>query len=265
MSRPADGRAGDARLDARGTRAWSLGRGRVDRARWIERQVVGHERADEQVRERSARMMPSMSQARETLAPRRERDAVGRGADVVHPLRVGRGLLVVALRRLLLAAASGTGSANRCPAASASWASARRCGRGPAPACGSAAAGRWCSATRSATSSGRCGWSTTRRPSSGACRRCWGRRTTRRAAGSCPNCATTAIDRGPGVPGPRSTGRWSPRRRPQRLPRLSCSRSIASKSALKLPLPKPSEPCRSMSSKKTVGRSPSGLVKICSR
>ena len=51
----------------------------------------------------------------------------------------------------------------------------------------------------------------------------------------------------------------------QRLPRLSCSRSIASKSALKLPLPKPSEPCRSISSKNTVGRSPSGLVKICSR
>ena len=51
----------------------------------------------------------------------------------------------------------------------------------------------------------------------------------------------------------------------QRLPRLSCSRSIASNSALKLPLPKPSEPCRSISSKNTVGRSPSGLVKICSR
>jgi hypothetical protein len=51
----------------------------------------------------------------------------------------------------------------------------------------------------------------------------------------------------------------------QRLPRASCSRSMASKSALKLPLPKPSEPCRSMSSKNTVGRSPSGLVKICSR
>ena len=34
----------------------------------------------------------------------------------------------------------------------------------------------------------------------------------------------------------------------QRLPRSSCSRSIDSKSALKLPLPKPSEPCRSMNS-----------------
>ena len=34
----------------------------------------------------------------------------------------------------------------------------------------------------------------------------------------------------------------------QRLPRASCSRSIASNSALKLPLPKPSEPCRSMNS-----------------
>ncbi len=51
----------------------------------------------------------------------------------------------------------------------------------------------------------------------------------------------------------------------QRLPRLSCSRSIASKRALKLPLPKPMEPCRSMISKKTVGRSWTGLVKICSR
>ena len=36
--------------------------------------------------------------------------------------------------------------------------------------------------------------------------------------------------------------------RGQRLPRRSCSRSIASNSALKLPLPKPSEPCRSMNS-----------------
>ncbi len=51
----------------------------------------------------------------------------------------------------------------------------------------------------------------------------------------------------------------------QRFPRTSCSRSMAWNSALKLPLPKPSEPCRSMSSKNTVGRSPSGLVKICSR
>ncbi len=50
-----------------------------------------------------------------------------------------------------------------------------------------------------------------------------------------------------------------------RLPRLSCSRSIASKRALKLPLPKPIEPCRSMISKKTVGRSWTGLVKIWSR
>ena len=50
-----------------------------------------------------------------------------------------------------------------------------------------------------------------------------------------------------------------------RLPRRACSRSIASNSALKLPLPKPCEPCRSISSKKTVGRSCTGLVKICSR
>ena len=50
-----------------------------------------------------------------------------------------------------------------------------------------------------------------------------------------------------------------------RLPRFSCSRSIASNRAWKLPLPKPREPCRSMNSKNTVGRSPTGLPKICSR
>ena len=50
-----------------------------------------------------------------------------------------------------------------------------------------------------------------------------------------------------------------------RFPRRSCSRSMASNSALKLPLPKPSEPWRSMISKNTVGRSPRGLVKICRR
>lgn len=51
----------------------------------------------------------------------------------------------------------------------------------------------------------------------------------------------------------------------QRLPRFSCSRSIASNRALKLPLPKPIEPWRSIISKKTVGRSWTGFVKICSR
>lgn len=59
---------------------------------------------------------------------------------------------------------------------------------------------------------------------------------------------------------PRRTSRWA-----QRLPRFSCSRSIASKRALKLPLPKPIEPWRSIISKKTVGRSWTGFVKICSR
>ena len=53
--------------------------------------------------------------------------------------------------------------------------------------------------------------------------------------------------------------------RVHRLPRLACSRSIASNSALKLPLPKPCDPCRSISSKNTVGRSCTGWVKICSR
>src|SRR6266702_3798375 len=51
----------------------------------------------------------------------------------------------------------------------------------------------------------------------------------------------------------------------QRLPRRACSRSMASNRALKLPLPNPCEPCRSISSKNTVGRSCTGLVKICSR
>ena len=50
-----------------------------------------------------------------------------------------------------------------------------------------------------------------------------------------------------------------------RLPRRACSRSIASKSDLKLPIPKPREPWRSMTSKKSVGRSWTIFVKSCSR
>ena len=50
-----------------------------------------------------------------------------------------------------------------------------------------------------------------------------------------------------------------------RFPRFSCSRSIASNSALKLPTPKPREPWRSMISKKNVGRSWTGRVKIWRR
>jgi hypothetical protein len=49
------------------------------------------------------------------------------------------------------------------------------------------------------------------------------------------------------------------------LPRSACSRSIASNRALKLPSPKPRAPWRSMISKNSVGRSPTGFVKICSR
>ena len=56
-----------------------------------------------------------------------------------------------------------------------------------------------------------------------------------------------------------------PATRPYRLPRRACSRSIASNSALKFPLPNPWDPCRSISSKNTVGRSCTGWVKICSR
>lgn len=51
----------------------------------------------------------------------------------------------------------------------------------------------------------------------------------------------------------------------QRVPRFSCSRSIASKRALKLPLPKLLAPLRWMISKNIVGRSTTGLVKSCSR
>jgi hypothetical protein len=51
----------------------------------------------------------------------------------------------------------------------------------------------------------------------------------------------------------------------QRLPRAACSRSIDSNSALKLPFPKPLQPLRWITSKNSVGRSPTGRVKICSR
>ena len=50
-----------------------------------------------------------------------------------------------------------------------------------------------------------------------------------------------------------------------RLPRSACSRSIDSKSALKLPSPNVVAPCRSITSKKSVGRSCAVFVKICSR
>jgi hypothetical protein len=50
-----------------------------------------------------------------------------------------------------------------------------------------------------------------------------------------------------------------------RFPRSACSRSIDSKRALKLPSPKVVAPWRSITSKKTVGRSCAVFVKICSR
>ena len=53
--------------------------------------------------------------------------------------------------------------------------------------------------------------------------------------------------------------------RDQSVPRRACSRSMASKRALKFPLPKLFAPWRWMISKKSVGRSSTGLVKICSR
>ena len=51
----------------------------------------------------------------------------------------------------------------------------------------------------------------------------------------------------------------------QRLPRRACSRSIDSKSALKLPSPNVVAPWRSITSKKSVGRSCAVFVKIWSR
>ena len=109
----------------------------------------------------------------------------------------------------------------------------------------------------SGTPSGSSGWSRGSRPSSGAGRGRRGPRTTPSAVPWAPLSHARAR--------PRRQARRGRAGRRQRLPRRSCSRSIDSKRALKLPLPKPSEPCRSMSSKKTVGRSPSGRVKIWSR
>ena len=105
-----------------------------------------------------------------------------------------------------------------------------------------------------------------------------GPRTNRRAAelmrnftptverGSCRVDGTAFPDGRHGHTGEAARTLWVlSRRQCYRLPRRSCSRSMASNSALKLPLPKPRDPCRSISSKNTVGRSPIGLVKICSR
>src|SRR6185312_7957913 len=54
-------------------------------------------------------------------------------------------------------------------------------------------------------------------------------------------------------------------KRHYKFPRTACSRSMASNRARKLPLPKPRLPWRSMISKNSVGRSSTGLEKICSR
>src|SRR5580765_7904230 len=67
-----------------------------------------------------------------------------------------------------------------------------------------------------------------------------------------------------------SAGGASPERKAKRardykLPRSACSRSIDSKSALKLPSPKVVAPWRSITSKKSVGRSCAVFVKIWSR
>src|SRR5689334_23343993 len=51
----------------------------------------------------------------------------------------------------------------------------------------------------------------------------------------------------------------------QRFPLASCSRSIASNKALKFPFPKLFAPLRWMISKKSVGRSSTGLENSCKR
>ncbi len=225
--------------------------------------------------------MPSMIQAPRRRPHEASGTPVGRRLDRLHPRGVRRraGILrgLAVLRRLadLTRLAPGRSACGAWPChplpcgigvvgvgtpwvAAAPVASAARLGRK-----------RRCPAAGSATSWERCGCSTSPRPSSGASRDCSGRRTTRKAAGSWAN-SPMPHPRRPTTPRPARAG-LNPgvarvaRVARQRLPRRSCSRSIASKSALKLPLPKPSEPCRSISSKKTVGRSPSGLVKICRR
>ena len=50
-----------------------------------------------------------------------------------------------------------------------------------------------------------------------------------------------------------------------RLPRFSCSLSMASKRLLKFPAPNPEKLLRWIISMKTVGRSSNGLVKSCSK
>lgn len=52
---------------------------------------------------------------------------------------------------------------------------------------------------------------------------------------------------------------------PYNVPRFSCSLSIDSNSALKFPAPNPLAPMRWMISKNKVGRSSTGLVKICNK
>lgn len=51
----------------------------------------------------------------------------------------------------------------------------------------------------------------------------------------------------------------------QRFPRRACSCSNAKNRDLKLPAPNPRAPWRSITSKNSVGRSPTGLVKSCSK
>ena len=50
-----------------------------------------------------------------------------------------------------------------------------------------------------------------------------------------------------------------------KFPRIACSRSMLTNKALKFPIPNPRLPCRSITSKNSVGRSCTGWVKICSR
>ena len=83
--------------------------------------------------------------------------------------------------------------------------------------------------------------------------------------GPAENCAVTLTNTSGAVRDLRPLAPTLGRALAQRLPRSACSRSIDSKRALKLPSPNVVAPWRSITSKKSVGRSCAVFVKICSR
>gem|GEM_PF-6594195 len=88
---------------------------------------------------------------------------------------------------------------------------------------------------------------------------CW---SSRERAGTIIHVATVFFYK---LKPPKDSGAWYQVHAAYRLPRRACSRSSASNSALKLPLPKPRAPLRWMISTNSVGRSTIGLLKSCSR